>query len=319
MQETIVALINDLNRLIWFFKTHIWFYMHDNISLFIAVVQAGGFKAASKLLHIPASTIGRRIKQLENEFGCKLLSRNSHTFEMTREGRKLYQSAGFHVNALDSIANELRQDIAGEVGLIKLLAPTNLMASHLQKILAQFLIAHPNIQLELELSNTLARFHATNADLAIRVGRQADSDLTQYKLGTIQTFLVASPGYLQSSTALVEPKALEQHQLIVVSPLPSWLLFDNLDSSVQFTFKPATQRVLVNDLNVAKQFAVDGLGIALLPQTEVKQELLSGDLVRALPDWHGVERDVYAVWYRRQLLSTRAAKLIDYLQSHANF
>jgi LysR family transcriptional regulator AphB len=293
--------------------------MHDNISLFVAVIEAGSFKSASKQLNIPSSTIGRRIRNLEDEFSCKLLSRNSHTFEMTREGRKLYENARFHVNSLDSIANELRDDVSGDKGHIKLLAPTNLVVSCINEPLSNYLKENPKIELELELSNALTSFYSSNADMAIRVGKQDDSDLTQFKIGTIRTVLVASPAYLQFVDKLDEPKDLENVDVIVIEPLTTWEFYRNADESESIYYKPVSRRVSVNDLNVAKQFSINGLGITLLPLTEVKDELTTGKLSRVLPNWYGEDRDVYVVWYRRHLLSKRASRLIDYLKSNIIF
>lgn len=293
--------------------------MHDNISLFVAVVEAGSFKATSKNLTIPPSTIGRRIKALEDEFSCKLLNRNSHTFEMTREGRKLYEKARFHVNSIDSIVNELRDDVSGDKGHIKLLAPTNLVASCIQQTLADYLKENPNIELELQLSNTLTNFYSSSADIAIRVGKQDDSDLTQLRIGTIQTVLVASPEYLESINAIQEPKDLEKASVIVTEPFMAWELYQCPNLLNKTTYHPTQKRVKLNDLHVAKQLSINGLGITLLPLTEVRAELEQGLLVRVLPCWQGKLRDVYVIWYRRQLLSTRAAKLVDYLKNNLTF
>ncbi|MGF1908645.1 LysR family transcriptional regulator [Vibrio kasasachensis] len=293
--------------------------MHGNISLFISVVEAGSFKTASKSLKIPSSTIGRRIKALEDEFACKLLNRNSHTFEMTREGQKLYEKTHFHVNSINSIVNELLDDVSGDKGHIKLLAPINLFASSLQAPLSHYLKENPQIELELELSNALTNFYSSNADIAVRVGKQDDSDLTQFKIGTIKTVLVASPDYLESIDEILQPEELEKANLVVIEPLTTWDLYSYSNLLNKTTFKPTQKRVKLNDLQIAKQFIIDGLGIALLPLTEVRSELEVGKLVRVLPNWQGEEREVYAIWHRRQLLSTRASKLIDYLKNNLTF
>ncbi|MCG9711833.1 LysR family transcriptional regulator [Shewanella insulae] len=293
--------------------------MHDNISLFVAVVEAGSFKSASQILKVPSSTIGRRIKALEDEFACKLLNRNSHTFEMTREGKKLYEEACFHVNAIDSVVSELLDDVSGNKGLIKLLAPINLVASSLQEPLSRYLKDNPEIELELELSNALTNFYASNADIAIRVGKQDDSDLTQLKLGTIKTVLVASPSYMKTIDILKAPQDLDRTSVIVTAPLMVWELYQSTDLLNKTTFHAKQKRIKLNDLNVAKRFTMNDLGIALLPLTEVKTELEQGLLVRVLPDWQGKDRDVYAIWYRRQLLSKRASKLVDYLKHNLVF
>ncbi|NQZ52550.1 MAG: LysR family transcriptional regulator [Moritella sp.] len=294
--------------------------MFDDISLFIAVVEAGSLKSASENLKIPASTVSRRIKALEVEFGCKLLNRSSHNFEMTREGHKLFDNAYFHVNSVNSIINEIQNDISGDKGHIKVLAPTNLVASCLQRYMSCYLHQNPAIDLELELSNTLTEFYSSNADFAIRVGKQKDSDLTSLKLGRIETMLVASPLYIESQGMLAQPQDLEDADIIISNLLTaSWALFECANTNNRVVFKPSKRRMLVNDLQVAKQFSMSGLGITLLPSTEIKAELENQQLVRVLPNWQGANRDVYAVWYRRQLLSSRASKLIDYLKQNVDF
>ncbi|MCJ8348564.1 LysR family transcriptional regulator [Moritella sp.] len=294
--------------------------MFDDISLFIAVVEAGSLKSASESLKIPSSTVSRRIKALEVEFGCKLLNRSSHNFEMTREGHKLFDSAYFHVNSVDSIINEIQNDISGDKGHIKVLAPTNLVASCLQRYMSCYLHQNPAIDLELELSNTLTEFYSSNADFAIRVGKQKDSDLTSIKLGKIETMLVASPLYIESQGMLEQLQDLEDADIIFSNPLTaSWALFECANTNNRIVFKPRKRRIVVNDLQIAKQFSMSGLGITLLPSTEIKDELKSQQLVRVLPNWQGANRDVYAVWYRRQLLSSRASKLIDYLKQNVDF
>ncbi|UXI03386.1 LysR family transcriptional regulator [Photobacterium sp. TY1-4] len=293
--------------------------MLDNISLFVAVVQAGSLKAASESLQIPSSTVSRRIKALEDALGCKLLSRNSHYFELTREGSQLFEKASFHVNAMEAITDELQSDISGDKGHIKVLAPTNLVATCLQPYFSRYLKQYPAIELELELSNSLKHFYSENADFAIRVGKQPDSDLTQLKLGQIETLLVASPAYLASHGVVEQPRQLADRDLIISRPLAQWELLLRADTQHRALVKSRQRRVQVNDIQVAKQFVVDGLGITLLPKTEVVRELRDQQLVQVLPDWRGEKRDVYAVWYRRQLLSTRAARLIDYLKQQVMF
>ncbi|MDN3612379.1 LysR family transcriptional regulator [Vibrio ostreicida] len=293
--------------------------MHDNISLFVSVVEAGNFKLASQHLNIPSSTIGRRIKALEDQFSCKLLSRNSHTFEVTREGKKLYEKARFHVNSIDSLVNELLDDVSSDRGPIKLLAPTNLVTSCIQEPLSRYLHDNPNIELELQLSNTMAHFYSSNADIAIRTGKQRDSDLTQLKLGTVNTVLVASPAYLNTVNKLTHPQDMRALSVIITEPLLIWELSLEADRTETTIFQPSQRRILLNDLNVAKQFSTHHLGIALLPLTEVKTELNTGQLVRVLPHWQGPVRDIYAIWYRRQLLSTRASKLVDFLKANLRF
>ncbi|WP_428033635.1 LysR family transcriptional regulator [Amphritea sp.] len=299
--------------------------MIDDIALFVSVVKAGSLKRAATSMNIPPSTVSRRLKGLERALGCLLLSRNSHSFRLTSEGEKLFDRASFHVDCFAAIVHEMQNDISGLQGSIRVLAPTNLTNNLLHVAFAQYLQLNPQVDLEMELSNELAQFSSSRADFAIRVGPQADSELSQVKLGSINTLLVASPGYVHTHNQPRKPEELAQHHLIVARPLSTWSFYPADDRGLDSTEKSAVsislathrQRLVVNDLDVAKQFCLAGLGIALLPETVVKDQLSRAQLVPVLSGWQGKRRDVYAIWYRRQLLTRRASDLIDYLKVHS--
>ncbi|PSU42450.1 LysR family transcriptional regulator [Photobacterium frigidiphilum] len=289
--------------------------MIDDIALFVSVVKSESLKSAGELLNIPASTVSRRIKNLERSLGCLLINRSSHYFNLTNEGQKLFESTRYHVESFDSIVNDFKNDVSGLRGRIKILAPLNLTTSVLQPVLSKYLQIQPSVDLELELSNELTQFSATGADFAIRVGPQRDSELTQVKLGTVQTIAVASPRYLENhSSVLNHPGELMQFDLIFSKPISSWNLYhcDNSDEHIEIS--PKSKRLVVNDLLISKRFVLDGLGIALLPEIEITNELATGLLTNVLPQWRGEDREVFVIWYRRQLLTRRASDLIDYLK-----
>jgi len=297
----------------------------DDIALFVAVVKAGNLKRGAESMKIPPSTVSRRLKGLEGALGCQLLSRNSHSFQLTSEGEKLFERASFHVDSFTAIVNEIKNDVSGLQGSIRVLAPTNLTNSLLHVPLARYLQLNPQVDLEMELSNELSPFSSSRADFAIRVGPQADSELSQVKLGSINTLLVASPDYLQMHGHPGAPEDLNQHNLIVARSLSTWLFYPEdaiglksaENSRVSISLSSQRQRLVVNDLDVAKQFCMADLGIAFLAETIVKDQLRTGQLVPVLPGWQGKRREVYAIWYRRQLLTRRAAGLIDFLKQHS--
>ncbi|WP_087021423.1 LysR family transcriptional regulator [Thaumasiovibrio subtropicus] len=290
--------------------------MLDDIALLITAAEAGSLKKTAQTLKLPSSTLSRRIQHLEDNIGCRLLNRNSHHFSLTAEGEMLVNQTRYHLLTAQSAIEQLKQDVKSLTGDITVLAPVNLTTTVLSPIFAQFSLRHPDINLNLQLSNELESFHAANADFAIRVGRQEDSDLTQVRLGQVAVHLVASPKYLNGRNPITTPQDLSLHALIQCKPIDKWHL--KHATKKETTFFPQHAKVRLNDLMAAKQFLVAGVGIGLMPESEIRQELARGELVAVLPEWQADRRDIYAVWYKRRFLSHRAAALIDYLKENAD-
>lgn len=290
----------------------------DDIALFIRIVKAGSLKAAARVTSLPPATVSRRLKSLEQQLSCRLIHRNSHQFKVTNEGKELYQQTVYLVESIDTRLASFRSEISGTCGKIKVLAPLNLTTSTLQPMFTRFLNLNTDIDLQLELSNELTNFLSSGADFTIRVGYQENSELSQVKLGEIQTVLVASPAYASKvANLLLRPEDLSNCKLIVSNPVIHWKLKCTNSGNVVEVVQNSV-KVISNELTVSKKFAVDGLGIALLPTTEIQEELKNGSLVNVLPSWRGLSREVFAIWYRRQLLTSRASALIDHLKSECN-
>jgi LysR family transcriptional regulator AphB len=292
--------------------------MLNDISLFVVIVHSGSLKEASRVLGLPPATVSRRLKTLEENLGCRLVHRSSHQFTLTNEGQELYQQSAHLVDSLHSILENFSSDVSGVKGKLKVLTPLSIVASTLQPIFSKFLSAYPKIQLELEMRNENTPFLASGADFAIRIGPQEDSELTHIKLGESRSLLVASAVYAKKIGPLDSLDALASCDLIVSRPLNRWkleALQGKVASGVIEDFLPGNARVATNELRVSKQFALDGHGVALLPLTEMIDEYRSGQLINVMPGWIGAKREIYAVWYRRQLLTHRASMLIDFIKS----
>ncbi|RTR05994.1 LysR family transcriptional regulator [Halomonas nitroreducens] len=288
--------------------------MFDDTALFVHIVKAGSLKEAARVLGLPQATVSRRLKQLEQALSCRLIHRSSHQFTLTHEGEELYGQSAYFVESLEARLAVFQDEVSGSRGKIRVLAPLSLTISTLQSMFTRFLEANPGIELQLELSNELTRFLASGADFALRVGPQEDSELSQVKLGDIPLRVVATPGYLAGlSSPPGTPEDLRACRSIVVTPIARWRL-QHRTTGERVEFVPDGARVATNELRVARNFVLDGLGVALLPLTEIRDELESGELVPVLADWQGVSRELFAVWYRRQLLTHRASRLIDHVR-----
>lgn len=288
--------------------------MLDDIALFIQIVRRGGLSGAAQHLGLPPATVTRRLQRLEQQLGCQLLHRSARQCVLTQEGEVYYQSYEDLVQQFELTRQQLDQDQEQLSGKLRVLAPTNFSHGVLRPMWLEFTRRYPAIQLELILGNQLEDMAKTKADLAIRIGQQPDSLLYQQKLGQLSAFVVASPAYLINAPALSEPAALNDHCVIGTTLRSKWTLVHKETGVSQDIFPRFS--ALSNDLNFVKHMVLDGQGVALLPNSETNAELLAGNLVRALPQWQGLPREIYAVWPSGRLLNKKALCLREHMKHY---
>ncbi len=290
--------------------------MLDDIALFVEVVNRGSLAAGAKQVKLPAATVTRRIQRLEAQLGVKLMHRSARKLVLTHDGEVYFQTYAELVQQFNQAQQVLSQENQQLAGKVKVLAPVNISHGILRTMWVSFTNEYPDIQLDLELSNHQMDLIETQADLAIRIGKQPDSSFYQRRLGELETVLIATPSYLKAHGEPSHPSELVEHNLIGISMRKKWVLHNYVNSQ-NFTLYPQC-RAQINDPVFVKYFVLDSQGIALVPLTEVKNELDSGEAVRILPDWKGEVRDIFLIWPGGKLLSKRAQCLRDYIFDYMN-
>lgn len=287
--------------------------MLDDIALFIHIARVGSLNKAAKSKNLPAATVTRRLQKLEHRLSCKLINRTAQQFSLTLEGQKLFEQCAYSIDALTGQINDFATSINCLAGKVKILAPTNLAIEPLKNVWSDFLKQYEEIELEFVLDNKTENLLASQADFALRIGPQISSELYQSRIGSIKTVLVASEHYIKQHNLPSNVTQLVDHKLVVATPLSRWSL-SNSQTGESKEFTPSSARLVANELRLVKKFAVDGLGIALLPVSEVIQELENGELTHVLPEWCGQERNIYIIWSQGKMLTGRAKLLIDWLK-----
>lgn len=287
--------------------------MLDDIALFIHIAQRRSLAAAAGHLGLPAATVTRRLRKFEDEVGAQLVHRSARKFSLTAEGQAYFEAFADLIVQAEATERGLSADLHALQGGLKVAAPTNISVGILQPMWSGFVKAYPDIRLTLTLSNENKDLLEHQVDLALRAGPQTDMRLYQQKLGSIATVLVASPHYLAEAGTPSVPAGLAGHKLIKVVALAQWELKNAVTGARETVH--LNPLVSVDDIGLARQLAVDGHGLALLPVSEVSADLGSGDLRPVLADWQGPLRDIFAVWPTGRLLSARARCLRDYMVS----
>jgi LysR family transcriptional regulator AphB len=286
--------------------------MYDDIVLFVHIVQQQGLASAAQKLGLPAATVTRRLQRLEASVTRQLIHRSARQFALTAEGEVFYQAYAGLVEQLEQTQLLLSGELNLLAGPLTVLAPSNISTGLLQPMWSGFIKAHPDIKLELILSNSVESMLSSGADIALRIGPLESSMLYQKRLGSLKTILVATPEYLASSGEPQNIDELEPHRLIGTNTLAKWNMINTETNSKQ-EIRPRFS-TLVNDVKLATQLVCDDLGISLLPTSEVEHLVIEGTLVQVLASWQGPKRDLYTVWPSGKLLSAKAQCLRDYME-----
>lgn len=257
----------------------------DEVEVFLRVVERGSFIGAATQLGLPASTVSRRMKQLEERLGVQLLHRTTRRVWPSEAGQAYYQRCVTAVAILDradSAARALTGEPEGPLKVLTSYAPAILI---IEPELSRFRALYPKVQLHLTLDNHPLDLIEHGFDLAVRQGPVRDSSYHMRRLGTAPRHLLASPAYLDRAGRPRHPRELEDHSLLPVRTVPGPLSWPLVGPQGQFELKPDPS-FITNDVIVAMRQAAGGAGIILTSPFLARGRLANGELEVVLPEWH---------------------------------
>ena len=287
----------------------------DDFYCFAQVVEHGGFSAAERATDIPKSKLSRRVYNLEERLGVRLIQRSSRHFAVTDIGMNIYRHAQVMMNAAQA-AHDLVDHLSTEPrGVIKLSTPVSIAQNEIARILPKFLKKYPEIKVQMIVTNRRVDIINEGFDLALRVRDNLDDDpnLVLRKFETIEQHLFASQAYLNEHGNLKHPSELSQHHILSMSDEhldQNIVLHNEENQQIKIRVNPT---VLGSDLSMLAELARQDCGIALLPDSVVKTHLNSGALVRVLPTWKAPHGTFHVVYPSRRGLLPAVRVFIDYL------
>src|ERR1700689_418868 len=188
----------------------------DNLALFLRIVEKGSLAAAGRELGLSAATVSERLVALEKYYGAALLHRTTRAINLTDEGRMLVEGAKRLLAEADELGARIRLGVDKISGPIKLSAPIDLGRSYLVPILDAFLAEHPQVLIDLNLTDGFVDLVGQGQDLAVRYGELADSTLRVRRLGKNRRVVCASPAYLRDRGCPQHPDDLGHHQCLLM-------------------------------------------------------------------------------------------------------
>jgi DNA-binding transcriptional LysR family regulator len=288
------------------------------LAVFAKTVEAGSFRAAAAQLGLAPSVVSHHVAGLEARLGEALLYRSTRRLTLTRAGERLIGPARDMVAAaedgLDAVAGRARQPI----GALRVTAPAVLAAGDTIGDLAAFARAHPGVALDLAFADARVDLVAAGIDLALRMGRLADSGLKTLRLGSVPRVLVAAPAYLAGRAPARHPRNLAAWDWLHLSPVPRHVVFRRAGAGagapVRVGFGP---RLAADSATALARLAEAGLGLAECPHYLVAEALARRRLAVVLPGWTLGGLDIHAVWHANAPRAGLVRRLVDFLKARA--
>jgi DNA-binding transcriptional LysR family regulator len=293
----------------------------DDLALlraFVCIVECGSISAGARRLKIPQPTLSRYLRVLEEHSGSALLRRDTHAMSLTPTGQRLLKDAQTMLAHAEEATQRLREDQTTLSGHLRLSATINLGQSIVTRLVSSFLRINPKVTAELALTNRPLYMIQEGCDVGILPGKITDESVVARPAGKITVHLAASPSLVKSRPAVKEPADLKSWPWIGHSGVQFWSpkeikLFARNGTEQTLRFSP----VLISEGVASVREAVrTGLGVAVLPDWLIREDLLSRRLVRVLPQWNAKELPVHVVYAGARLLPTRVRAFIDFAVSY---
>ncbi|WP_459616938.1 LysR family transcriptional regulator [Bordetella sp. 2513F-2] len=287
----------------------------NDLYYFSQVVEQGGFSAAARALDIPKSRLSRRISQLEERLGVRLLQRTTRRLRLTLAGERYLRYCQEMTASARAAEDAMRQLQAEPSGRVVISCPVSLAQQLLAPLLPEFLDTWPAVSVHVLVTNRRVDLIREGVDLALRVRSRLDTetDFVVRRFGTAIGTLVASPAYLQRHGHPETPRDLAGHRILSFDEPQEevdWILQDGSGEQARITLRP---RLCCNDFIVLTQAAVRGRGIALLPVEATRDATRGGLLVRVLPEWRSPEGIVHCIYPSRRGMMPAVRALLDFL------
>ncbi|MEI2416074.1 LysR family transcriptional regulator [Orrella sp. JC864] len=281
---------------------------------FVAVATLGSLSAAARAEGVAPAMIGRRIDALEARLGVKLLVRSTRKLSLTAEGRTFLEEAQRILRDLEDTEGLVSQGSRRPSGPLRVSAPAGFGRRHVAPLLPEFIRAHPELQVTLDLSDRLVDLIQERFDCAVRIGDLVDSGLVGMRLADNRRVVVASPAYLQVHGKPRQPADLARHNCLSFgtrgNQARGWLF----RVKGQTVAQKVSGTLECSDGSVLHEWTLQGHGLSWRSLWEVRQDLDSGRLVTVLDDYAAPPNGIFAIVPERKHLPLRVKVFVQWLR-----
>jgi DNA-binding transcriptional LysR family regulator len=289
------------------------------LSAFAAVAEHRNFTRAAAHLRLAPSTLSQTVRALEERLGVRLLNRTTRSVALTDAGERLLAHVRPVLDGLDRTAEAISVFRDTPMGHLRLTASRFASVAILAPLLRDFLRAFPDISVEVFVDDSHSDIIDGHFDAGVRWGKRIEKDMIAIHLGNHRLILVASPAYLAGKPCPVTPADLHGHRCIPYrhtwdGAIRRWVLAKDGEQA-EVT---AEGTLIVNDMDLAIEAAIDGLGVAYVPQAMAAAAIADGRLVPLLSDWCSAAFDFFLYYSSRHQVPLTLRTLVEFVRRRAH-
>lgn len=282
----------------------------NEMAIFVRVVESGSFTGAAKALGLPKSTVSRKITQLEERLGVRLIQRTTRSLSLTDTGSAYHEQCSRILGEIEEANNAVTQMQSTPTGTLRITAPVLFGSTALSSLISEYMELHPQVNIDLILTDQRLDLVQEGIDVAFRVGHLEDSSLIGRYLGDVTAILCASPDYIARNGTPSHPNDIHQHQVIASSGWTQWSLKGPEGQDINVNTKP---RLTVNDLSSLYTLALSGTGIAALPVLISASAIKNKNLIPVLCDWPFEAHPIHTLYASNRHLSAKVRTFVDFI------
>lgn len=282
--------------------------------MFVRVVETGSFSKAAGEFATTQPTVSKQIAATEERLNVRLLNRNTRGVSLTESGALYYEKCKIIVRETEEADNIVRLRQSQAQGMLRIGTSVAFGRRVIVPLALDFMTRHPQVQLDLSFEDRYTDLVSQGLDVAVRMGKLADSSLGARYLGVNPWMMVASPRYLKKYGTPKKPRDLSSHAALIYSSVLGddvWRLISPKGDAVTV---PVTGRLRSNNLSAVLAAARNGLGIAAMPRYVAADSLASEQVLEVLADHSLPEQEIHAVFPSPKLVPSKVQAFVAYLQ-----
>ncbi len=289
----------------------------DDLTLlraFVAIVECGSISAGARRLKIPQPTLSRHLRTLEERCDGTLLRRDTHQMALTQAGQRLLADAMAVLAHADEADQRLRADQTALSGHLRLFATIDCGQSVVTRLVSRFLQLHPKVTAELALTNRPLHMIQEGCDAGILPGRITDESVVTCPAGMITLHLAASPALIKGRPVARKPTDLKNWPWLALAGTQFWSAKEiKLQGRGGAEQALRISPVLISEgVTSVREAAREGLGVAVLPDWLIREDIQKGRLVRVLPKWKARDLPIHVVYAGNRRLPARVRAFVDF-------
>lgn len=282
----------------------------QDLAIFVRVAAVQNLSSVAAEMALTAGTISKRIQSLEDELAVRLFERTTRSVRITDEGRQFLDYAERVLREIEQARATIGGPASRPRGKLRVASPSRLGGHEVARLVAQFIDAHPEIGLELDVADRMVSLHEEGYDVAIHAGVLADSTLIAKRLAADPQIVVASPAYLASRHPLTAPEDIERHAVLILGDDRVWPVTHN-GRSAQIR---VSGRLRSMSLDLLEASAIEGQGLLRISAARAARHLDSGLLVRVLPACDFTSGTaIWAVYPNTRHIMPRLRSFLDFI------